>query len=240
MLSTFFHAVFYNPIYNILVFLVAILPGREVGLAVIVLTILIRLVLLPFSLSAARSQRAMRVLEPKLQAIKEQYKDKKDEQAAKTLELYREEKINPFAPVLTLFIQLPVLLALYWVFRFEPFTSLDTARLYAFTPIPHAISNSLFGIIPTASKSIVLAFLAGASQYLQAVLALSNAPKTQGQGMQADFTKAMNMQLRYVFPLLIGVIAYSTSAAIALYFLTSNIIGALQEQYVRRTFTQSS
>jgi YidC/Oxa1 family membrane protein insertase len=240
MISTFFNAVFYDPIYNLLVALVAIIPGGDVGVAVIILTIIIRLILLPFSLSAAHTQRAMRALEPKLAALKEKHKDNKEEHALKTLELYRTEKVNPFASILIVFIQLPVLLGLYWVFFYEPFTTLNTLRLYAFTPVPHIIENSLFGLIPMASKSLLLALIAGATQYLQARLALSRAPMPVGEGMQADFSRVMNMQLRYVFPILIGTIAYTTSAGIALYFVTTNIAGALQEFYVRRKFTDNS
>ncbi len=235
MISAFFHAVFYNPIYNVLVTLVALMPGGDVGVAVILLTIVIRLVLLPFSLSAARTQRAMRALEPRLKALKEQYPDK-EEQAKKTLELYREARVNPFASILTVFIQIPILLALYWVFRYEPFTALDIERLYHFTPVPGTISDSLFGLIPMAAKSMVLAVLAGAAQYLQATLALSHAPKATGEGMQADFNRALAMQMKYVFPILIGTIAYTTSAAVALYFVTTNLAGAAQEFYVRRKF----
>jgi YidC/Oxa1 family membrane protein insertase len=239
MISAFFHTVFYNPIYNILVFLVALVPGGDVGVAVILLTVLVRLVLLPFSLSAARAQRAMRSLEPKLADLKEKHKDNKEQLALKTLELYRTERVNPFASFLTVFIQLPVLLALYLVFRYEPFTTLDTLRLYAFTPVPHLIQNSLFGLISMGSKSMLLAVLAGAAQYLQAELALSRAPKPTGEGMQADFSRVMNMQMRYVFPILIGTIAYTTSAGIALYFLTTNLAGALQEWYVRRSLASN-
>jgi YidC/Oxa1 family membrane protein insertase len=237
MISTFFHAAFYNPIYNALVALVSILPGGDVGLAVILLTIVIRLILLPFSLSAARTQRAMRALEPQLKALKEQYPDK-EEQAKKTLELYRVARVNPFGSILTVFIQIPILLALYWVFRYEPFTALDLARLYHFTPVPGTISDSLFGLIPMASKSIVLAVLAGVGQFLQASLALSQAAKPAGEGMQADFTRALSMQMKYIFPILIGTIAYSTSAAVALYFCTTNFAGAAQEYYVKKKFAR--
>jgi len=240
MISTFFHTFFYNPIYNLLVTLVAITPWGDVGVAVIVLTIIIRLILLPFSLSAARTQRAMRSLEPKLAELKEKYKDDKEQHAVKTLELYRTERVNPFASILTVFIQLPVLIALYWVFIYEPFTVLNTKLLYSFTPVPGAITDSLFGLVPLASKSIVLALLAGVAQFVQAQLALSNAPKPKGEGMQADFNRVMAMQMRYVFPILIGTIAYTTSAAIALYFVTTNIAGALQEWYVRRKFATPS
>ncbi|TSC71105.1 MAG: preprotein translocase subunit YidC [Parcubacteria group bacterium Gr01-1014_49] len=236
MISTFFHAVFYNPIYNALVALVALVPGADVGVAVILLTILIRLVLLPFSLSAARTQIAMKTLEPKLKELKEKHKGDKEKEALETLALYREERVNPFASILTVFIQIPVLLALYWVFLYEPLSAINVARLYTFTPVPQNISFEFLGFISVAGKSMVLAVLAGLTQFLQAHMALSGTmkPSTSG-GMQGDFQKVMGLQLKYVFPFLIGTISYTTSSAIALYFITTNLAGALQERHVRRT-----
>ena len=85
-------------------------------------------------------------------------------------------------------------------------------------------------------KSIVLAILAGLTQFLQAHMSLSGTMKpTTGGGMQGDFQKVMGLQLKYVFPFLIGTISYTTSSAIALYFITTNLAGALQEWHVRRT-----
>ena len=236
MISTFFHAVFYNPIYNALVALVAIVPGSDVGIAVILVTIIIRLALLPFSLSAARTQRAMKLLEPKIKELKEKHKGDKEKEALETLALYKEEKVNPFASILTVFIQIPVLLALYWVFFYEPFSAVNMTRLYAFTPVPHTISLQFLGIISVASKSIVLAILAGLTQFLQAHMALSGTMKpSDTKGMQNDFQRIMGMQLKYVFPFIIAVISYTTSGAIALYFITTNLAGSLQEWHVRRT-----
>ncbi len=236
MISAFFHAVFYNPIYNALVALVAFIPKGDVGVAVILITIIIRLILLPFSLSAVRTQRAMKVLEPKLKELKEKHKGDKEKEAIETLALYKDAKVNPFASILTVFIQIPVLLALYWVFCYEPFSVINTARLYAITPIPHTISLEFLGIISVAGKSILLAILAGVTQFLQAHFALSGTmkPSGDGSGMQAGFQQMMGMQLKYVFPFLIAVISYTTSGAVALYFITTNIVGTLQELYVRR------
>lgn len=244
MISTFFHAVFYNPIYNALVALVAIVPGSDVGVAVILVTIVIRLVLLPFSLSAARTQREMKILEPKIKELKEKHKGDKEKEALETLALYKEAKVNPFASILTVFIQIPVLLALYWVFYYEPFSTvsaINTARLYSFTPTPDNVSLQFLGIISVAGKSIVLAFLAGITQFYQAHMALSGTMKpSNNKGMQNDFQKIMGMQLKYVFPFIIGAISYSTSGAIALYFITTNIAGALQEIHVRRTIAKET
>lgn len=241
MISTLFNAVFYNPIYNALVALVTFIPGSDVGIAVILVTIVIRLLLLPFSLSAARTQRAMKSLEPKLKELKERNKDSKEKIALETLALYREAQVNPFASILMVFIQIPVLLALYFVFFYEPLSTINTARLYAFTPIPSNASLEFLGLLSVAGKSVVLAILAGTTQFYQAHLALSGTMKpSSAPGMQNDFQRIMGMQLKYVFPFIIATISYTTSGAIALYFITTNIAGALQEIYVRRTLDKES
>jgi YidC/Oxa1 family membrane protein insertase len=241
VISAFFHTVFYNPIYNALVALVAIVPGNDVGVAVILVTIAIRLILLPFSLSAARTQRALKILEPKIKELKELHKGNKEKEALETLALYKEAQVNPFASILTMFVQLPVLLALYWVFRNEPFTTVNLARLYAFTPIPHGASLQFLGIISVAGKSLVLAVLAGATQFLQAHMALSGTMKpSDTKSMQNDFQRVMGLQLKYVFPFLIGTISYTTSGAIALYFITTNLAGSVQEWHIRRTLAREA
>ncbi len=235
MISSLFNAVFYNPIYNVLIALVALVPGSDVGIAIILITILIRLLLLPFSLSAARTQHSMRLIEPKLKALKEKHKGNKEKEALETLSLYKEEKINPFASIITAIIQIPFLLALYWVFAYEPFPAINVARLYAFTPIPHAVSLEFLGIISVAGKSLFLAILAGITQFYQAHMALSGTMKPSKNSGKADFQKIMGMQMKYVFPFLIATISYTTSGAIALYFIATNLVGVLQEWHVRRT-----
>ncbi|KKW39768.1 hypothetical protein A3I46_02795 [Candidatus Kaiserbacteria bacterium RIFCSPLOWO2_02_FULL_54_13] len=244
MISTFFHTVFYDPIYNALVALVALVPGSDVGVAVIIITIIIRIVLLPSSLSAARTQRAMKILEPRIKEVKERHKGDKEKEALETLALYKEAQVNPFASILTVFIQIPVLLALYWVFYYEPFSTvsaINAARLYSFTPMPQTVSLEFLGIISVASKSLFLAALAGLTQFIQAHMALSGTMKPSNDGsMQGNFQKMMGMQLKYVFPFLIAIISYTTSGAIALYFITTNIAGSLQELYVRRTLHAES
>lgn len=241
MISTFFHAVFYDPIYNALVALVALVPGSDVGIAVILVTIVIRLILLPFSLSAARTQRTMKELEPKLKELKEKHKGDKEKEALETLALYRESKVNPFASILMVFIQIPVLLALYFVFFYEPFPTINMERLYSFTPVPEMASLLFLGLVSVAGKSLVLAFLAGVTQYLQAHFALSGTMKpSDTKNMQNDFQRMMGTQLKYVFPFIIGVISYTTSGAIALYFITTNLAGVLQELHIRRVLQKET
>src|SRR5688572_7752938 len=113
MFSAIWHNVFFDPVYNVLVYLIAIIPGGDVGLAIIGLTVVVKIVLIPLSIKAARTQRVMRELEPKLKEIKDKHKDNREELARLTMAAYKDGGINPFASILLLFIQLPIIIALY-------------------------------------------------------------------------------------------------------------------------------
>lgn len=239
-MSALFHTLFYNPIYNILVALINISPHGDAGIAIILLTIIVRLILLPLSLKAARTQRAMNSLNPKLKEIKARNKGNREKEAAETLALYRSAKVNPFSGILVALVQIPVLFALYWVFRYEPFTSFDMARLYSFTPLPHLISPLFLGLVSvTSTKNLLFAVLAGITQFFQAHFALSGTASPKNNTGRADFQKMMGTQLKFIFPFFIALITYTikvAGVAIALYFITTNIFGTIQELYVRKKF----
>ena len=98
-----------------------------------------------------------------------------------------------------------------------------------------------FLIFDLALKSKVLAVTAGVTQYFQADLSLGRQPqpsplkKGATPSFQEDFAKSMQMQMRYVLPVMIIFIAYSASAAVALYWTTSNILSITQELLIRRS-----
>src|SRR3954471_23159029 len=106
MIGNLFHTFLYVPIYNLLIFLVDILPGGDLGLAVIIVTIIVKLIILPLTVSALRTSRAMQVIQPKFKQLQEKYKDDKETQAKETFALYKKYKINPFSSILALLIQL--------------------------------------------------------------------------------------------------------------------------------------
>ena len=154
-MSAFFHEIIYRPLLNLVVFLYDIIPGNDFGLAIIVLTVLIRLSFLPLTLKTMKSQRAMNEMNPKLQAIKEKFKNDKNAQSAEILKLYRENNINPAAGCLPLLIQLPVLIALYRAFGsgFNP-ERLDA--LYSFIQNPGTINPISLGFINITMPNHVL------------------------------------------------------------------------------------
>ena len=102
-----FNTILYEPIYNLLIYFYNIVPGNDIGLAIICLTVLIKLVLMPLSLQAVRSQKTLQDLQPKMDALKKQYKDSKEKLAAETMKLYKEQKVNPLSSCLPLLIQFP-------------------------------------------------------------------------------------------------------------------------------------
>lgn len=240
MFSYIWHTFFFDPVYNGLVLFIDIVPGGDVGLAIIGITILVKLILLPLSLKAARTQRVMRTLEPKLKEIKERYKDKREEQARAMMELYRDAGLNPFASLLLLFIQIPVVISLYlsvYSGGGVPLPSINSELLYGFVPTPETVSMMFLGVVNIAGKSLPLAFLAGFTQFIHARMAIpAPAPREAGAApnLKEDFTRSMQMQMRYVMPIIIFVVAYTVSASIALYFLVSNITMIAQEYFVKR------
>lgn len=235
-MTSFFHTVLYIPIYNLLIFLTDILPGGDIGLAVVVATVIVKLLIMPLSLSALRTQKVLKEIDPKLKELRETYKDDKEKQAKEMFALYKEYGINPFAGLLTLFIQLPILLTLFWVFQSKTLTTVDTALLYSFVPVPEAISPVFLGVFAIASASITLAVIAALLQFVQGYLSFPIPPKSTGTGpatMSQDFGRAMALQMRFVLPIFVGIGAYVTSNAIALYLITASIIAILQELYMR-------
>lgn len=234
------HTIFFNPIYNSLVFFIDVVRGGDVGLAIICTVILVKLILLPVSVKATRTQIAMRDIEPKLKAIREEYKDKRETQAVKTMELFREAKVNPFLSILLLFIQIPIIIALYFAVSKGGgvrLPEINEALLYSFIPNPHVVSMMFLGIVDITLKNFPLALLAGFTQYIHTTLSL---PKIEPRKHDAepnfkeDFARSMQLQMKYVMPVLIVFFAYSISAAIALYFTISNVVSILQEFFLRR------
>lgn len=240
MFSYIWHTFFFDPVYNTLVFFVDTVPGGDVGLAIILTTIVVKVVLLPLSIKAARTQKMMRELEPQLKDLKEKHKDNREEQAKAMMSLYKDAGLNPFASILLLFAQIPIIIALYWAVSKGggvPFPGINSDILYSFIPTPEMANMWFLGLVDITAKSLPLAFLAGLTQFVHAQIAIPKPePRKEGEeiDLKADFARNMQTQMRYVMPILIFVVAYTISAAIALYFTVSNLMQIAQEYIVRK------
>lgn len=233
-MAALFNTFIYEPIYNALAFIVSVIPGSDIGIAIILLTVLIKLVLFPLSLIAVRTQALMREIDPELKHIREEFKDNKEETARRTMALLKDKKVNPFASIFLILIQLPIILGLYFVFLSEGAGGgFDPAVLYSFIDLPRDASFMFLGFIDLTGKSVSLAVLVAATQFYNARLMMPTTPQGDAGSLQHDLAKSMHVQMRYVFPIVMGVVAYVISAAIALYFLVSNLFQLFQELYVK-------
>ncbi len=231
MLHNIWNSLLYKPFVNLLAVLVSIMPGGDLGLAVIILTILVKTALFPLSQRSIESQAKMKLLEPEIAKIKAGGASK-EEQARLTFELYKTYKTNPFSGCLLVLIQIPIIFALYYVF----FKGINfDSNLYSFVKIPTHINTNFLGLIDLNGKSMVLAVLAGVSQFLQAFYMPKGNSSSDGKGgFQDSFNKSMQMQMKYVFPVLIVFIAYRISGAVALYWIVSNIFTVFQQIYINK------
>ncbi len=231
-----FSAIIYKPLYNGLIFLIAVIPFHNVGLVVILFTCLIKVILFPLSQKAVKTQLEMKRIEGEMQKVKEQYKDDKKLQASKTMELYKTHGVNPFSGIFLMLIQLPVLMALYYIFLHAGFPDLSHVDLYSFTKLPDTaqIGMEFFGVNVMA-KSWIFALLAAVSQFFQMRISLPAPKQGKSSGeFKDELAKSMNVQMKYVMPVIIFFIARSFPVVVSLYLITSSVFTILQEIYTKR------
>lgn len=243
-ISTAFNTIFYEPLYNGLIFVLATFPWMDVGMAVILFTILVKLVLLPFSIKAVKTQQQIKSVQPEIDEIKEKHKDDKQTQAMKMMELYQENNIRPFSGFFLILLQLPIIFALYYIFLNGGLPEVQPELLYSFVPIPENISVTFLDYINVTEKSIVLALVAGVTQFIQTHLSFGkNKEETDDSAKDTSFLdgsfkdqfkKGLSMQMKYIFPFVVIGISYSLTAVIAIYWATSNLFHIVQELYVQK------
>lgn len=233
-----FNAVLYQPLFNALVLLYEYLPGHDFGVAVIVLTVLTRLLFFPLGSKAIQSQRAMSEIQPKLRAIQEKYKDNKEQQARATMDLYKEEKISPLSGCLPLLIQLPLLIAMYQVF-WRGLRPESLQYLYAFVPFSGQINPLSFGFLDLSKPNWILAVLAGVGQFFQTKMMTTSSKKADlgvdGAGKTdktSQFSDIMQKQTLYFFPIFTVIILFRLPAAIGIYWIVSTLFTIFQQYLI--------
>ncbi len=227
-----FDVALYQPLFNILIVLYQYLPGRDFGVAVIALTVLIRLLLYPLVAESIRVQKITTQIQPKVKEIQEKYKNDKEKQALLTMELWKEYKVNPLSSFLFLLIQLPILWALYRVF-WNGFKDGALAMLYGFVPSPGIINPMFFGLIDLSRSYPAFAVAAGILQYFQVKMMLPKPVEDKKEKSQTEqFASMMQTQSLYVFPVITVVIFWGLPAALGLYWVVTSIFSIIQQYYI--------
>lgn len=238
MFTSLWNALVYEPLYNSLIFLTSIVPFHDVGLAIILLTIAVKMALYPLSRKAILAQADLKRLEGPIAELKEKHGEDRTKLAQETMGLYKKHGVNPASGCLPMLIQIPLIIGLYTVFLRG--ITIDPIHLYSFIPRPETLNTLFLGAIELGEKKhILFAFLAGVSQFAYAFSAAKNTPTPVGppKNSQEEFARAMQTQMKYVFPGMIAVMSYQFSVAVALYWVVGNIVSIIQDVWVRRTIT---
>lgn len=241
-MGEFFNTILYEPLFNALIFLYDAIPGTDMGIAIILLTLVIKLLLFQPSLSALKAQKSLQDLQPKLREVQEKYKDNREELGKKTIEVYRTHKVNPFSSCLPILIQLPILWVLYRVFfngiELDAESGLlmpnQVEHLYGYLQAKYAtqaIDSTFLGLVDlSATGNVILAVLAGALQFWQTRMLQRTRPKVQTKGSRdEDLMANMNRQMLYVMPIITVIFGYQFPAGLALYW-TVNILYSIGQQ----------
>jgi YidC/Oxa1 family membrane protein insertase len=191
--------------------------GGSHGMAIIVVTILIRLILLPLNIKQLKSSKAMQEIQPEMQALREKYSSKdavtQQKLQQETMKLFQKHGVNPMAGCLPILIQMPILIAFYHaIYRYDEFR------------------EGSFLWFELGSNDYILAVIAAAATFLQQKLVMSS-------NANAAANPQMTMML-YIMPIMIGVFAAIFPAALALYWVVGNIFMVVQTIFVHKPFAK--
>jgi YidC/Oxa1 family membrane protein insertase len=217
-MATLFNTYLYQPILAVLVFIYQHLSFGDLGVAIVLLTIAVRVVLFPLFYKGAKDQTVAQRLQPKIKQIQTEHRDNKEKQAAELMALYREHKFNPLSGILLLLVQLPIFIALFQIFRSE----LGSAVFD---------NQTLFGLIDVGEKSIVIAIIAAALQFLQGKLSLP--PIEQGTETKNPLAGAGKAMV-YVGPVFTVIILLNLPAGIGIYWIVTTLFSVVQQAYINR------
>lgn len=236
MIVQLYTTILYQPLFNLLVFFYNLIP--DIGIAIILLTVIVKVILWPLSHKGLRSQKILQNLQPKMNALKEKYKDNKEKLGQETMALYKREKINPLSSCLPLLIQLPIIIAVFRVFRAIFAETVDFSLLYSFVTIPETINPMMLGTINLAEKQIVIAILAGLAQFWHSRILLKKNKKEvtpDGKKKELSLPETMSKQMMYFMPVITVFIASSFPGGLALYWLVITLLGVLDQYYVNKS-----
>lgn len=237
MIISLYNLILYKPLLNLLIFFYNVIPGHDIGVVIILLTLLIRALLAPSFHKSLKSQKTMNDLQPKLNEVRQKHKDDKEAQAKAMMDLYKEHKINPLSSCLPLLIQIPILIALYQVFRVA-LGNHDLVGLYSFIHKPTYISPYFLGLVDLSKSalingkvyvpSLVFALVAGITQFWQGrMMSL----KVQNQDATA---KAMALQTTYMLPVVSVIVALKLPSGLPLYWIITTLFAIFQQYYIMR------
>ena len=221
----------FNPILNSLIALSTYL-GNNFGWAIIVLTVIVRLIMFPLTIRQTRSTKAMQSLQPKIQDLQKKYARNQQKLQQEMMKLYKEAGMNPLGCLWPMLIQLPIWIALYQSIMQAMATTPEnllnlSQHLYAWPAVSQAVplnEHFLWLRLSRPDPNLILAILVGGSMWVQQKMVTPPTTDPRQQSMTSMTTMMM--------PLMFGFLTLSFPSGLALYWVVSNIIGIVIQYFV--------
>ena len=238
-MKSIFNAILYKPLFNLLLVFIIFIPGNNLGLAVILLTLLVKFILSPFSYKALVSQIKNKRIQPLIDKIKKDHPEDKQLQSQKQLELYQKVKVNPFSGCLPTIVQIVVVLALYSLLK-DGFV-LQADFVYPFLSLPETLNTNFLGIIDINTPNTIVAILAGVFQYIQVWLSPTFKDSNKKEEKTLDgqvgpmdmMQKHIGVFVKFIMPGMVIFFGFVLPAALVLYWITNTIFTIGQELVIK-------
>lgn len=236
-LGFLFRLVVLQPLFNFLILLYRLLPGHDLGVAVLLLTVAIKALLWPLNRQAFLNQKKMGRVQARLKELQGKYKDRPAEQAQQMNELFRQEKINPWSSLWPVVVQLPILLALYQIFSREVW-QINAGLLYPFVPTTSRVNPLFLGLLDLSQPNALLAFLAALLQFWQTRTAekLMKQGQPQPAGGSLNASALLQKEMLFLFPALTFFILLKFPSVLGLYWTAISFLATI-EQHLFQKYT---
>ena len=238
---------FLRPIQNILEYIVVFLYKNVIanyGIVIVLLTIVVRLVLIPLTISQTKSMAKMQKLQPELKEIQKKYKDDKQKLQQETMEFYKKNNVNPLAGCLPLLLQMPVFFALFQALRNPSEIVTNILGTFTIDGVASGIKTGLAGFLPSAE------FITGAANpnynflwmnlnerdpyYILVILMVA----TMFLTTKMTTSDPKQAKMMYIMPVVFGFISFQFPSGILIYWVTSNIWSVGQQWIVNKIVTK--
>lgn len=227
-MSYLFNAFLYHPILNSLVFFYNTIAFKDLGIAIILTTILVRCVLFPVYQKVIKQQVLTAKVAPEVARIQKDHKEDKERQTKEILELYKKNKVNPFYIIFAIIVQIPVFLAVWKVITTGTSSAMGEG-LYSFITNPGTLNHMFLGIVNLSDKNLIFVIAAALIQFFQSKMASASTPKPAEGAPKNPFS---GNQLSVMMSIMTLVILWNLPAAVAIYWITTTLFSVVQQWIV--------
>ena len=236
-----FSIIFYQPIYNALIWLYDIC--NDFGIAIIIITLFVKFALIPLSRKQIESQKEMQDLQPKIKELQIKHKGDREKLSKETMALYKEHKVNPAAGCLPLIIQMVIFITMYRVIvnlSSNNDITIHAETLYSFVAFPESINAFFLGFMDLTKPYAALAIVTAAAQFYQLkMMQTKNAKSTdiivakkKDENADPDFASIMQKQMLFIVPIMTLFIGLKFPSGLSLYWLASTVFMIAQQWFI--------